>query len=97
MDGERSGLARGESSLSLAERDPPAPARLAFDLPAFETYLAQLLPLVLGADEHHLAQLFAAPEFADRATRWASDPSAGVVYVVKSRDELEDRDNGAQL
>ena len=95
-DGDRPSLARGESSLSLVDRDTTTrqAAATAFDLPAFQTYLAALLPLVLGADEHHLDHLFNGPDFADRAAKWASDPSAGVVYVVKTRDEPDERDAG---
>ncbi|KAL8276643.1 hypothetical protein RQP46_010992 [Phenoliferia psychrophenolica] len=104
---DRPGLGREESELSLSlsrvdSREAGSSgttgsgARLApaavFDLAGFQTYLSSLLPLILGADQHHLDHLFSDPEFPDRANKWASDPSAGVVYVVKTRDEPDERD-----
>ncbi|GAA6009794.1 hypothetical protein JCM11491_000816 [Sporobolomyces phaffii] len=72
-------------------RGPPQPPQVPpFDVPAFETYLAQLLPLVLGANAHELESLFGAGEFVERSTRWATDPNAGALYVVKSREESDE-------
>ena len=86
-------LSRVDSRESAATRQGSLSAS-SFDLAAFQQYLSSLLPLVLGAEEHHLDDLFHSPEFADRATKWASDPSVPVVYVVKTRDEPDERDTG---
>ncbi|GAA5974101.1 hypothetical protein JCM11641_003434 [Rhodosporidiobolus odoratus] len=66
---------------------PPPPA--SFDLVAFKHYLAQLLPLLISAERTELGALFERPDFGERATRWAGDQNAGVLYVVKTRDERE--------
>jgi dynein heavy chain 1 len=74
---------------STASQVPP------FDVPAFKIYLAQLLPLVIGADAQELEALFESGEFVERSTRWATDPNAGALYLVKSREEDEEtRDTG---
>jgi len=66
-----------------------------FDVTAFRTYLAQLLPLVIGANPHELEILFESSEFTEKSTRWATDVNAGALYVVKSRDEVDElKDTG---
>lgn len=62
-------------------------AQPAFDLPAFESYLLQLLPLVIQAAPRDLDALFRGSDFAERASRWAADPTAGALYIVKQRAE----------
>lgn len=85
-----SNLERSESSKSLAvDTAPPSSPATSFDLSVFCRYLTRLIPLLLGAEEHDLETLYEVPEFSERASKWASDPSAGVVYVVKTRDERE--------
>ncbi|GJN87844.1 hypothetical protein Rhopal_000799-T1 [Rhodotorula paludigena] len=74
------------TSTQASVRGPPANS---FDLAAFRTYLAQLLPLLIAADPADLETLFERADFGERATRWASDPNAGALYVVKNRDEHE--------
>lgn len=64
----------------------PAPVNPStFDLDTFITYLNQLVPVLLGQDK--IDSLFEDDEFNPVATRFASDPSQAVVYVVKQRDE----------
>lgn len=83
------------TSSQASVRGPPANS---FDLAAFRTYLAQLLPLLIAADPTDLETLFERADFGERATRWASDPNAGALYVVKNRDEHEvDPERGVQL
>ncbi|GAA5960288.1 hypothetical protein JCM21900_000936 [Sporobolomyces salmonicolor] len=64
-----------------------------FDLAAFRVYLAQLLPLLIDANPHELDTLFDQPQFEDRASRWALDPHAGALYVVKTQDERDPHDD----
>ncbi|GAA5901689.1 dynein heavy chain [Sporobolomyces salmoneus] len=78
--------------LGYESEDSRGPSLPPFDAPAFKTYLAQLLPLVIGANPHELESLFESGEFAERSTRWATDPNAGALYVVKSREEDEDEE-----
>ncbi|BGP13270.1 hypothetical protein JCM10213_004960 [Rhodosporidiobolus nylandii] len=73
----------------LDTNPPPPPPSSPFDLAAFQRYLHQLLPLLIDARSKDLDALFDQPDFADRATRWAADPNAGALYVVKQRDERE--------
>lgn len=87
-------LPRLDSSLSLsneARASPPTPSPNTFDIVPFRIYLSQLIPLVLGAQADELQDMFTLPDFQERAARWAGDPSAGVVYVVKTR-EMDDDD-----
>jgi hypothetical protein len=56
-----------------------------FDLDTLKAYLNQLVPVLLGQD--NIDSLFEDDEFEPVATRFASDPSQAVVYVVKQRDE----------
>lgn len=84
-------------------RVPPSTGAQAppFDAAAFKDYLTQLLPLVIGANPLELRSLFESGQFVERSTRWATDPNAGALYVVKSREEDEDaeetgeRDSGS--
>ena len=87
-------MERTESSLSLSLDTRPLPPSTTFDLPAFRLYLSQLIPLLLGAQEHEIEDMFDLPDFAEHATKWASDPSAGVVYVVKTREERDEGEEG---
>ena len=83
-------LTRAESSLSIA-----ADAReLSFEIEPFRQYLRQLLPLLLNADAHELELMLDAAGFEDKASKWASDPAAGVIYVVKMRDDISGEDLG---
>ncbi|BGP05267.1 dynein heavy chain [Rhodotorula toruloides] len=66
----------------------PGP-RNQFDLAAFRKYLGQLLPLLIEAEPADLESLFERSDFSERATRWANDPNAGVLYVVKQREERD--------
>jgi dynein heavy chain 1 len=77
------------------ERGPP-PTVPTFNLQQFNNYLLKLLPLLIDAQEDDLQQLLELPDYAERATRWAGDPNAGALYVLKSRDEREDEDDGEQ-
>ncbi|GAA5943977.1 hypothetical protein JCM3775_004729 [Rhodotorula graminis] len=62
-----------------------------FDHAELRLYLAQLLPLVIGADPRDLATLFADPaQFDEPATRWATDPQAGALYILKTRRDRDD-------
>ncbi|GEM09361.1 cytoplasmic dynein heavy chain 1 [Rhodotorula toruloides] len=60
-----------------------------FDPAAFRKYLGQLLPLLIEAEPADLESLFERSDFSERATRWANDPNAGALYVVKHRDERD--------
>lgn len=68
-----------------------------FDVTAFRTYLAQLLPLVIGANPYESETLFESNEFTEKSTRWATDVNAGALYVVKSRDEVEELKDTGEL
>lgn len=83
------GAAAAASPGSRPERTQDA-ADAPFDVAGFQQYLKQLLPLVIQADERDLDPLLEADEFKDRAARWATDPNAGALYVVKSRSESVD-------
>lgn len=55
---------------------PSAP----FDIQPFKTYLASLLPPVLGASLNEIEEgIFEDPEFEERVRAWAVGPSAGGV------------------
>lgn len=74
----------------------PGP-RNQFDLAAFRKYLGQLLPLLIEAESADLESLFERSDFSERATRWANDPNAGALYVVKQREERDaDEQQGTQ-
>lgn len=70
-----------------------------FSLEPFRAYLAQLVPLLLGStagdigDELDTMWDAGGDEDAvgERVSKWAADPSAGVVYIVKSRDARDER------
>ncbi|GAA5850789.1 hypothetical protein JCM8547_009091 [Rhodosporidiobolus lusitaniae] len=75
------------TGLPVVDVDPRTPlSSTPFDLAVLQTYLSQLLPLVIDASRDDLEALFELPDFGERATRWAGDPNAGALYVVKSRD-----------
>ena len=82
-------LTRAESSLSIA-----GDAReLSFKVDTFRQYLRQLLPLLLNADAHELELMLDASGFEDKASKWANDPAAGVIYIVKMRDQIPGDDS----
>ncbi|BGP45295.1 dynein heavy chain [Rhodotorula kratochvilovae] len=98
MDGGRPhpaspALDDGTSSSPRGPSPPPAQ----FDLATLRKYLVQLLPLLIDANPADLDSLFERGDFADRATRWASDPNAGALYVVKLREERDDDDTASSL
>ncbi|KAJ2915322.1 hypothetical protein MD484_g5100, partial [Candolleomyces efflorescens] len=59
-----------------------------FDPTVFRSYLLALLPPVIGASPLDLESLFD-DEFDARVTRFASE-AGGVLYVVKTKEDLED-------
>lgn len=83
-------LTRAESSLSIAGD----PRELSFEIEPFRQYLRQLLPLLLNADAHELDVMLEGQGFEDKAHKWASDPAAGVIYIVKTRDDISGEDSG---
>ncbi|GAA5873340.1 hypothetical protein JCM3774_005947 [Rhodotorula dairenensis] len=90
--GDSPGLGGGDAL--QAPLRPPGRATAtdsAFDVAAFRAYLSQLLPLIIQADSEDLGPLLDSREFAERASRWATDSNAGALYVVKQRrDRTED-------
>jgi dynein heavy chain 1 len=78
-----SDLANGEASTSSTAPS----AATSFDPELFRNYLLALLPPVIGASPDDLESLFD-DEFDARVTRFASEAGA-VLYVVKSKEELE--------
>lgn len=79
------------------QRAPPPPPLTPFNLAQFNSYLAKLLPLLIDAQEDDLEALFELADFGERATRWAGDPNAGALYVVKSREEREEEQGTGTL
>ncbi|KAE9394324.1 dynein heavy chain protein 2 [Gymnopus androsaceus JB14] len=67
---------------------PNEPTVAFFDPEIFRSYLLALLPPVIGALPSDLEDLFD-HEFDERVTRFAGE-GGGVLYVVKSKDEVED-------
>ncbi len=72
----------GTTTQSPAQINPTT-----FDLDTFKTYLNLLVPVLLGQD--NIQSLFDDKDFSAVATRFASDPSQAVVYVVKDKDEQD--------
>lgn len=66
---------------------PNEPTVAFFDPEIFRSYLLALLPPVIGALPSDLEDLFD-HEFDERVTRFAGE-GGGVLYVVKSKDEVE--------
>lgn len=66
-------------------------AASAFDVATLRAYLSQLLPLIIQADPEDLEPLLESREFAERASRWATDPNAGALYVVKQRQGRDEQ------
>lgn len=60
-----------------------------FDIVLFNSYLFQLLPLLLGANERDLNKMFQSSEYQEIVTKWANDTLAGVVYIAKMKDQVE--------
>lgn len=61
-----------------------------FDSAPVRSYLATLLPPVLGANPADIERtLFADPEFDARAERFAEDAAAGAVYIIKLLEPSE--------
>lgn len=92
-------------SVALAREDsnqdnpPTTAARTAappFELAFFKQFLGQLVQLLIGSSVDELDALFESSNFADTATKWAGDPSAMVVYVVRTRDEVDEQDGDVQ-
>lgn len=81
-------LTRDASSLSLVDALSP------FEISVFRDYLRLLLPLLLGADQHELSLLLDTLSFEEMAKKWASDSQAGVIYILKSRDQQLITDSG---
>lgn len=78
-------VAGGDDDSSAASA--PARASTPFNLEALQQFLTQLVPLLIGAHAYELETLFDSPSFSETAQKWAHDPSAVVVYVVRSREE----------
>lgn len=91
MEDRRSPLLSREDSLTTlappTERAPPPP----FHLDQFQLFLNQLVPLLIGATQEELDLLYSSTDFTDRATKWAQDPNAPVVYLVKQRDQRDEQ------
>jgi dynein heavy chain 1 len=66
-----------------------------FDPSVFRSYLLALLPPVIGASPSDLESLFD-DEFDARVTRFASE-AGGVLYVVKTKEDLEGEPIGGAL
>ncbi|KAK7047179.1 dynein heavy chain [Paramarasmius palmivorus] len=66
----------------------PEPPTSSFDPALFRSYLLALLPPVIGALPEELETLFDA-EFDERVTRFAAE-GGNVIYVVKSKDDVEE-------
>lgn len=64
-----------------------AAAAVPFDAGALRTYLASLLPVLLGAAPAELEGLFD-EAFDERAARFAAE-GGGPLYVVKVKDDVE--------
>ncbi|KAF9265453.1 dynein heavy chain [Marasmius fiardii PR-910] len=71
--------------------EPPTPAPSLFDSSIFRSYLIALLPALIGASPEDLESLFDS-EFDERVTRFAGE-GGNVIYVVKSKDEVEGQDD----
>lgn len=92
-----SSIPQSTSSTSISALVPSSnTSSTTFSLEPFRAYLAQIVPLLLGADGgNELDTMWDAGADEDavgeRVRKWAADPSAGVVYVVKSRDARDER------
>jgi hypothetical protein len=91
MEDRRSPLLGREESLTpstvAAERAPPPP----FHLDQFQLFLNQLVPLLIGATQEQLDSFYTSTDFSDRSTKWAQDPNAPVLYLVKQRDQRDEQ------
>lgn len=76
------------------EQSARAPVVEPIDLAVLAQYLRQLVPLAIGADPAEVEALLERPELATTATRWAQDPAAGAIYIVKTRDERNQDEDG---
>lgn len=64
-----------------------------FQLDDFKRDFQQILTLLLAAKPSDIQNLLVRADFDDSATKWATDPNATVVYVVKSVDRQPDDDD----
>ncbi|KAK7472211.1 dynein heavy chain [Stygiomarasmius scandens] len=78
----------GSLNGSLNHEPPAESTNSSFDSSIFRSYLQALLPPVIGAAPEELYTLFD-DEFDERVTRFAGE-GGDVIYVVKSKDEVED-------
>jgi hypothetical protein len=74
---------------SLNHEPSPESTNSSFDTSIFRTYLQALLPPLIGSSPEELYTLFN-DEFDERVMRFAGE-GGDVIYVVKSKDEIEGR------
>lgn len=90
-------LTSREESLATFTATPQRERAPPFHLDQFQLFLNQLVPLLIGATQSQLDTLYTATDFSDRATKWAQDSNAPVLYLVKQRDERDDDDEEPSL
>ncbi|THV06252.1 cytoplasmic dynein heavy chain 1 [Dendrothele bispora CBS 962.96] len=81
-------VTNGSLNGSANHEPSPESTNPSFDASIFQSYLQVLLPPVIGAAPEDLYTLFD-DEFDERVARFAGE-GGEVIYVVKSRDEVED-------
>jgi dynein heavy chain 1 len=86
----------------MLDEEPPNPAAIAavgspndnmmiFDPRKMQDYLEQLLPLVLDAEISELQDtLFTYPDTMEKLKRFANDPQAPVVFIMKDKEGRKD-------